>query len=460
MKKLLLLLLVFALALPVSAEPAPAEIHTPDQLQAMEPDGNYILMADLDMTGIEWIPVDFSGTLDGNGHAILNLTLTQPSANTAKCYDGNTKAYEPEYYGLFGLLENAVVKDLELVNVRCVIETDAPAMVGSLAGYCSHSLIENCSVTATLELRAHEGMFGIGGLVGYGTGSIEHCTIDTTLICVDTDRATVDEQFLGGVYAAGFLDVRHCQTAVDGYVSEHGYAHNGGITGLFMRWPIGEGIDGEIMDNHVTGKITFFENNPDRRAYCSAYAGEILGRYCTVDRNTNAFTRDERWEYGIELRPHSCEDPVWTEQTIPSGCDSFGYTAYTCACGFQYADHYTLHEHTVTKWETVTPATPDTEGLSRGNCDLCGTVCDRTEPVLPPEPTTVPTEAPTEPTQAPTTVPTEAPSQPSASLPDAPQPDEQGPSPLPLLLTAATILAAVTIILLLKKPRRKGKYEK
>ena len=149
MKKLLLLLLVFSLALPVSAEPAPAEIHTPAQLQAMDPAGSYILMADLDMTGIQWTPVDFSGSFDGNGHAILNLTLTAPSANTAKCYDGNTKAYEPEYYGLFGLLENAVVKNLELVNVRCRIETDTPAMVGALAGYSSHSLIENCSVLET-----------------------------------------------------------------------------------------------------------------------------------------------------------------------------------------------------------------------------------------------------------------------------------------------------------------------
>ena len=459
MKKFLTFLLVLALVMPVHAEPGPIPIETPAQLQAMDPDGSYILMADLDMTGIEWVPIDFSGSFDGNGHAILNLTLTKPSANTAKCYDGNTKAYEPEYYGLFGLLENAVVKNLELVNVRCTIETEAPAMVGSLAGYSSHSLIENCSVTATLELRAHEGMFGIGGLVGYGTGSIEHCIIDTTLICVDTDPGKVDEQFLGGVYAAGFLDVRSCQIAVDGYVSEHGYTHNGGITGLFMRWPIGDGIDGEITGNHVSGRITFFENNPDRRAYCSAYAGEILGRYCTVERNTNDFVREEIWDYSAELCPHGCEAPVWTEAVIPSSCDSFGYTVYSCACGFQYTNHYALHEHTVTAWKPVIPATADTEGLSQGNCDLCGTACQRTDPVLPPEPTALPTEAPTEPVQLPTAAPTEAPME-TAPPPAAPQPDKQSPNPLPLLLAAAAAVLIAVAILLLKKPRRKGKYEK
>lgn len=448
--------LLFSLGLSVRAEELPVEIRTPEQLQAMgeDPSGSYVLMEDLDMTGWDWTPVDFSGTFDGNGHAILNLTLTKPSQTTAKCYDGNTVSYEPEYYGLFGLLENAVVKDLELVNVRCRIQSDKPVMVGSLAGYSSHSLMENCTVSAALELRAHEGMFGLGAMVGYGTGSIDNCTVDSVLVCVDTDRKSLDEQFLGGVYAAGFLDVRNCKVTVEGYVSEHGYTHNGGITGLFMRWPIGEGIDGEIMGNHVSGRITFFENNPDRRAYCSAYAGEVLGRYCTVDGNTNDFVRREVWDYSAELGPHSCAEPVWTEETVPSGCDSFGYTVRTCTCGYSQKDSYTLKSHTVTAWELLQPPTLESEGLSRGACDLCGKEFERTEPVLIPEPATVPTEPPTEPRLP---LPTEMPTAPSTQ-PAAPQPvEEKRPSLLPLWIGA---VAAVVLILLLKRPRRKGKYEK
>lgn len=451
--------LLFTLPKSAGAEPAPVQIHTPAQLQAMaeDPSGSYILMDDLDMMGISWTPVDFSGVFDGNGHAILNLTLTEPSRNTAKCYDGNTKAYEPEYYGLFGLLENAVVRDLELVNVRCRIESDAPAMVGSLAGYSSHSLIENCHVTASLELRAHEGMFGLGAMVGYGTGSIDNCTVDSVLVCVDTDAKTLDEQFLGGVYAAGFLDVRGCTVAVDGYVSEHGYTHNGGITGLFMRWPIGEGIDGEITGNHVSGRITFFEDNPDRRAYCSAYAGEILGRYCTVDRNTNDFIRDEVWEYGSELRPHSCEEPQWSQETVDASCDSFGCTVHTCVCGYRYEDSFTRYSHTVTVWEIVRESTLDTEGLSRGVCDLCGEVFERTEALLPPEPETVATtEAPTEPTAAPAVLPTEAP---DPTEPAQPPAGKAGRQLLPYLAASAAVLAGI-LLLLLRKPRRKGRYER
>ncbi len=459
----LLTLLLFLLSLPIhaAAEDAPTPIFTAAALQAMEPEGHYILMEDLDLAGMAWTPIDFSGSFDGNGHAILNLTLTTPASSTAKCYDGNSKSYLPEYYGLFGLLENATVQNLNLVNVRCRIEAEGSAMIGSLAGFSSHSLIQNCSVTASLELRAHTGMFGLGGLVGYGTGSIENCAVDAQLICVDTDSKTVDEQFLGGVYAAGFLDVRNCSIAIDGWISEHGYVHSGGIVGMFMRYPIGEGIEGEITGNFVSGKITFFENNPDRRAYCKAYAGEILGRYCTVENNTNDFVRDEIWDYTRELRPHSCAAPVWTAYVVPSGCQEFGYTRFCCTCGYSYDDCYTLYTHTVTDWEPLIPATTEAEGLSEGKCSLCGAVQQRTEPVLPPESTvTVPSEPIS--TEAPP-LPTESTPQPSQATAPAPVQEPEAPvSGFPWLLSGLLLLAAGGIFLgiLPCRPRKKGKYEK
>ena len=56
--------------------------------------GNYKLMTDVDMTGIEWTPWDFSGTFDGNGHSILNLSVKTVSKHTMMTYDGNRKEYE------------------------------------------------------------------------------------------------------------------------------------------------------------------------------------------------------------------------------------------------------------------------------------------------------------------------------------------------------------------------------
>ena len=55
------------------------EIHTAAELvKASENQtGSYRLMADIDMTGIDWTPWDFSGKFDGNGYTILNLSVTK-----------------------------------------------------------------------------------------------------------------------------------------------------------------------------------------------------------------------------------------------------------------------------------------------------------------------------------------------------------------------------------------------
>ena len=58
-----------------------------------------------------------------------------------------------------------------------------------------------CTVTGCLELRAHDRMFGVAGVVGYGSGTVEGCTVDVTLICTDTDPNTKDEQFMAAVFS-------------------------------------------------------------------------------------------------------------------------------------------------------------------------------------------------------------------------------------------------------------------
>jgi len=406
-KNAILLLLALILTLgslvpTVHAEETEAavEIHTPEDLMAMaeDPDGSYILMEDLDMAGINWKSLDFSGSFDGNGHAILNLYVTEPGNEKPNSCDGNRKLYETTYYGLFGSLRNAEVKNLKLLNVQCLVDIDSPCFVAGIAGYAEAATITDCTVTGRLELRAYDRMFGVGGVVGYGSGKVENCEINVTLICTDTDATTKDEQFMGGVYATGFMDVRNSEITIDGYVSEHGYVHNGGIVGMYMEYPLGQGQRGYVTGNKVTGKITFFEDNTDRRAYCKAFVGEALVNYYIVDNNTQDFLRDERKDYSKELRPEMCADPVYTERVISGNCDTYGYTEYTCGgCNYSYKDHYTLFAHTVSVWTIKEAPTTEQEGLSIGYCDGCGIELQRVEEKLIPEPTTEETTgAPTE----------------------------------------------------------------
>lgn len=440
--------ILFCMTVPAFAEELPpvVEIHTVEDLQAIAdaPSGNYILMKDLDMTGVEWFSPDFSGTFDGNGHAILNLYLSHPGPSKPESYDGNMLSYETNYVGLFGTVQNAEIKNLNLINVRGLVEIDTPCFVAGIAGYFQESTISNCTVTGTLELRAHDRMFGIGGIAGFGgIGLIENCNVDVTLICTDTDASTKDEQFLGGIYATGFVDVKDCTIKIDGYGSEHGYAHNGGVVGMFMQQPYGMTIMGKLNRNMISGKITFFEDNLDRRAYCHPVAGEVLAFVHSIADNKYDFQRDERKEYDVELRPEMCPDPVYTETVIPAGCDTFGYTSYTCAsCGYTYTDQYTLYQHTVTDWKVIIPSSEEEEGISEGNCDRCGLVQQRTEPRLEP--------APTEETELPTV---------SETTETKPEVQEQAGFPV-VPVAAGTAGVLLLAVLLRPRKKKKGKFQK
>lgn len=437
---ILVLLLLLSAVPAVNAEDVaePTPIHTVEELLAIQaaPQGSYILMNDLDLSGIPWPCMDFSGSFDGNGHALLNLELSQPGVETAISYDGNRKPYDTYFAGFFGTLRNAEVKNLHLINIRGLVDADTPFFLGGLAGFSEDSTITGCTVTGCLELRAFDRMFGVGGLVGYGNGTVQQCKVDVTLICTDTDANTKDEQFMGGIFATGYMDVSNCEIIIDGYCSEYGYAHNGGITGLYMRKPIGVNYTGDLVDNTVTGKITFFECNNNRRAYCAAEAGERLFGYHRIS-NTCDFVRDERRNYDVELRPEMCQEPVYTETLIPSGCSTYGYTEYTCnTCGYTYRDDYTLFTHQVTQWSVVEEATTQKEGLSKGCCDHCGMEFSRTEPIL--------EELPT------------APTPPPAQPPEEPK---KAPSwKIPALIIAVSVI--ITCIVLLPKKRKSGKYQK
>lgn len=450
MKRLICALLVTALVMGLCPGVLAAEdtirIHTVEDLLAMasNPSGNYILMEDLDMTGVVWTPVDLvGGSFDGNDHAILNLTVNTPGSTTDISYDGNRKEYDTCFAGFFGVLRDSQVKNLRLINIRAEVEADSPCFLGSIAGAMYDSALTDCFASGVLELRAFDRMFGVGGIAGYGSGSMERCEADMTLVCIDTGVDTLDEQFLGGAFATGFIDVVNCSVKLDAYVSEYGYVHNGGLVGMVMQYPLGNDRKGLLTGNTVAANITFFECNEDRRAYCDSLVGETLAGAYSRKNNIADFQKDERKTYDTILRPEMCEKPVYSESVTSPGCDSFGFTTYTCeGCGYSYTDHYTLTQHIVTTWELTKASTEEECGISIGYCDDCGQEFTREEPRL--EPTEPATQPPT----------TEAPV-PETTQP-APSPEEDKPHPALLYIPAAGLLL-ITALLLPKK--KKGKYQ-
>lgn len=331
-------------------------------------EGKYILLADLDMSEIDWTPWDFAGTFEGNGHTLYNLKVTSLSSTTTVTYDGNYKTYDTYAAGFFGKLTGSVT-NLGLVGANVTIKSDNHTMVGILAGITENAVITNCEISGYAELETGAKMNGVAGLVGYGNGSAENCRINVTLVSVDTNIEDKDENFLGGVLSAGYLDIDNCTVIIDGYDSDHGYVHSGGLVGMYILYPLKTVYEGSITGNTITGTITFFEDNTDRRAYCKGLIGEVMNwTFAAATNDYQSFVRNEIFEYDTNLYPEGDKDlAVKTEEIVEASPLSVGYTKVSYAqTGYTYYTDYTLCEVNVEDWEILVEATKDHSGIKKG----------------------------------------------------------------------------------------------
>jgi len=138
------------------------EIYTGEGLQELHnnKDASFIIMKDLDMTGIEWTPVaGFGGILNGNGKTISNLTVNAASADTRDETILNQ--------GFIGDTEpTAQIKDIHFENISVNAAENARSIglvVGALRG-----ALTNVTLTGTLTdaRESHEAANYIGVIAG------------------------------------------------------------------------------------------------------------------------------------------------------------------------------------------------------------------------------------------------------------------------------------------------------
>lgn len=123
------------------------------------------LTSDVDMSRYRWKPLSvyyengirildsFQGVFDGAGHVITGLRINE----------------NEDYVGMFGLLNNSIVKNIVLDS--CVISGNS--YVGCLFGLAEQSIINNCNVNATIS-----GTNNVGGLAGSIkiASLVDHCS--------------------------------------------------------------------------------------------------------------------------------------------------------------------------------------------------------------------------------------------------------------------------------------------
>lgn len=378
--------LVFAANLNVGVAKAEdvIELYTYDDLilMASHPDGHFKLMADIDCSGKSWTPIDFSGFLEGNGHAILNLKVTQLGPTYDVTYDGNMVAYDTYFAGFFGCLRNGHVIDLKILGINIDIDTDKPVFAGGIAGFMDNGNISGCRVEGQVKVATSGHSFGVGGIAGFGRGGIDSTSADMTLIAIDKDVEYKEEQFMGGAYAAGYIDLRNNSIVIRGYDSDHGYVHDGGLVGMYIFYPEDLDYYGAMTGNSVSGFIKFYEDNDDRRAYCEAFIGEIMNWSFENDDSVNEddFERQEIYydefyneetDTYVTLLPHSCGAEDFDKNVVAPTETENGYTVYTCKnCGYSYKADYTVvlnnpHIEVPSEPETDKPVSPDKSKASK-----------------------------------------------------------------------------------------------
>lgn len=95
---------------------------------------------------------------NGGGHTITNFNATTAVGKDAA-------------FGFFGMLDNAVVKDLTIEGRMTASATGAGA-VGVLAGAALSSTVENVKVNADIDFKGTiaPDRFTVGGIAGFASG--------------------------------------------------------------------------------------------------------------------------------------------------------------------------------------------------------------------------------------------------------------------------------------------------
>lgn len=221
-----------------------------------------ILEADINLADHLWTPIGgngtgkyFSGTFEGNGHTISNMTIVASA----------------EKVGLFGEVNEGIVRNLGLVDVD-VSNTDS--YTGGLIGYGNEiSLISDCYVTGSVIATNIKD--SIGGFIGYfksSDGNIANCYAAVKL----TTSAKVINENIGGFIGYFSTDkgcISSCYATGD---VENSVDDEGNNIGGFIGYAKSE--EGEISNCYATGNVKNIVDD-EEDSIVGGFIGYYTGNY-------------------------------------------------------------------------------------------------------------------------------------------------------------------------------------
>ena len=239
-----------------------------------------VLTADIDLNNEPWTPIGpdrdsaYTGTFDGQGHTVKNLSVTVNG--------------QPGRAGLFGCVKDGSIRKLTVAgSVSC---TANQGWCGGIAGYAMDETIENCASLCTVSCTGIDARVGgIVGLVDYNS---------RTLIIRDCYN-------IGNITGNG----------------NTGSSDTGGICGFYMGGKISNCYNvGEITGSGYVSKIAvsaFNNNRPTNCYYLSDTDTDLNGTAKTAAEFANGDVLEELKAGRNDSPWDSCQYVAAAKITLP-----------------------------------------------------------------------------------------------------------------------------------------------
>ena len=285
----------------LSAQSSPTEVSDYTGLQAVTGSGDYILTSNIDLTGETWTPItNFSGTLNGAGYAISNLTLSNSSDNQglfanlnsgAEIYNLTLNSFSMscgDYVGaLAGKIDeqgDIIIKD---VSVTSPVITGGTCIGGLLGLVDSTGGIEvnDCSVsspTLTSTPAAYNSISRLGGMFGCYATEGDDAEDDITDSYVSGGTITGHRR-VGGMFGEvdstsdDLITIHTCYATADLRTNKPGAGTGNYRFGGFIGYCLGA----DIITCYSTGDITQVEDEMDILAF-GGFSGEFQASNLTT----------------------------------------------------------------------------------------------------------------------------------------------------------------------------------
>ncbi|WP_217596789.1 S-layer homology domain-containing protein [Cohnella sp. GbtcB17] len=230
--------------------------------------GHYRLTQDIDLAGYNagdgrgWVPIGgngslFTGSFDGNGFVIRNMTINRPNDNNV---------------GFFGETGNATITNVHLTNVNVKGHT----YVGGLAGAPVTSTISRVSVQGTVS-----GEGGVGGLVGYNS------------------LTNVSDSYAAGHIVAG---------SGDSFGGLIGYGTGNGARGSIARSYSTAAVDSGTNAGGLVGRVDGFV--PATSAYWDTETSGQPASAAGTGKPTAQMLQKSTYS-GWDFAGNGTDDPIW-----------------------------------------------------------------------------------------------------------------------------------------------------